>query len=325
MIKLIAAGTLAGLVAGILYVAAGSGSLVSLLLFYAAPLPLAIAGFAWFWPARTAALFSGGAVVAYVGDFTLAAIFTLSFSLPVAWFCNRILLSHKTAPGNGGPDRVWYPLGNVVASVSLVSAALAMAGIFAVSDSFEAYQAFVRGHFQSISDISDLQTDGVQIDIDGYNQFLDQLTYLLPVLLVSGWIMIMLLNLFGGAKIAALSGQFIRPWEDLGQVSLSKNFAFAMAPVFAGTFLAGFPGLLSLIALGALAIAHTVIGLAVIHVVTRGMAMRPVMLGVVYGSLLLLGAPALILGGLGLVEPWVRLRDRFGGGGNLPTPGNRTT
>jgi hypothetical protein len=325
MTKLIAAGLLAGLVAGILYVAAGSGSFVSLLLFYAAPLPLAIAGFVWFWPASIAALVSGGVVVAYVGDFTLAAIFTLSFSLPVAWFCNQILMSRETAPDNGGSDRVWYPLGNIVASVSLVSAALAMAGIFAVSGSFDAYQAFVREHFQSINEISDLQPDGVQIDIDGYNQFLDQLTYLLPVLLVSGWIMIMLLNLFGGAKIAALSGQFTRPWEDLGQITLSKNYAFAMVPVFAGTFLAGFSGLVSLIVLGALAIAHAVVGLAVVHVVTRGMVMRPAILGVVYGSLVLLGAPALILGGIGLVEPWVRLRDRFGGGGNLPTPGNRTT
>ncbi len=325
MTKLIAAGLLAGLVAGILYVAAGGGSFVSLLLFYAAPLPLAIAGFVWFWPASVAALVSGGVVVAYVGDVTLAVIFTLSFSLPVAWFCNRILLFRETAPDNSAPERVWYPLGHIVASVSLVSAALAIAGIFTVSDSFDAYQTFVREHFQGINDSSELQPDGVQIDIDAYNQFLDQLTYLLPVLLVSGWIMIMLLNLFGGAKIAALSGQFIRPWEDLGQITLSKNYAFAMVPVFAGTFLTGFPGLVSLIGLGALAIAHAVIGLAVVHVVTRGMAMRPAILGVVYGSLLLLGAPALILGGLGLAEPWIRLRDRFGGGGNLPTPGNRTT
>lgn len=325
MLKLIATGLLAGLVSGVLYVAAGSGSFLSLILFYAAPLPLAIAGFVWFWPASIAGIVSGGAVVAFIGDPTLAAIFTLSFSLPVAWFCNRVLLFREDANVGGDPVRTWYPLGNIVTSVALMSAVLVIVGIFTVSGSFDAYQAFVRDHFQTFNEIAELQTEGPQLDADVYNQFLDQLTYLLPVLLASGWIMIMLLNLYGGAKVASLSGQLVRPWEDLSKISLSKNYAFAMVPAFAGTFLAGFPGLISLIILGALAIAQAVVGLAVVHAVTRGTMIRPLLLGVVYGSLLLLGVPALILGALGLAEPWIRLRDRFGGKGNQPGPGNRTT
>ncbi len=321
MIKLVATGLLAGLVAGVLYVAAGNGSLLSLLLFYTAPLPLAIAGFVWYWPASIASIISGAIVVAFSADLRLAAVFTVSFTLPIAWFCHRILLFRETAGADGTQDRAWYPLGNVVASVGVMAALLVIVGILTISSNLEDYQIFVQSHFQSFSELSELQGDGPQLDAGMYENFLNYLSLLLPIVLAAGWIMIILINLYGGAKIASLSGQLTRPWDDLSAISLPQGYGIAMVPAILGTMLPGLIGLASLILLGTLAIAHAVIGLSILHSITRKFPGRPILLAIVYGGVMLLGFPLIILSVLGIVEPWARFRDRAGGGGSQSGPG----
>lgn len=318
MIRLIATGLLAGIVAGILYVAAGSGSFVSLALFYVAPLPLAIAGFVWRWPASIAAALAGAAAVMFAADVRLSVIFLITFAVPVGWFCRRALLFREVEGPTGKPEREWYPLGNIVAALAALASVLVIAGIYALAGGFENYEQFVRESFAGLADLARSQGQNFDVDPEAYREFTGQMVYLLPVMLSSGWIMIMLVNLYGGAKIAKLSNQLERPWEDLTRISLPNAAVLAFPFALAGTFLGGAIGLAALVVAGSLAVAHAVIGLCVIHALTNKLAARPVILTAIYGAIILLGFPALFVAGIGLVEPWARLREKAL---NQPPPG----
>jgi hypothetical protein len=59
-------------------------------------------------------------------------------------------------------------------------------------------------------------------------------------------------------------------------------------------------------------------GLAVIHVYSRGVSLRPLLLAAVYISILLLGWVAIIVAIVGLAEPLFNLRHRPGPGPQPP-------
>ena len=84
--------------------------------------------------------------------------------------------------------------------------------------------------------------------------------------------------------------------------------------VFAGALVASFmPGVIGLMATGlaaAMLFAYVLQGLAVIHVYSRGVPFRPLLLAVVYLGILFLGWLAILVAILGLAEPLVGLRAR---------------
>jgi hypothetical protein len=86
--------------------------------------------------------------------------------------------------------------------------------------------------------------------------------------------------------------------------------AALIAVALAGSFLPGLAGIVAGIFAVALLIAYGVLGLAVIHAITRGVSGRPVILGVVYALLVLQGWPILIFSLLGLIDTALDLRGR---------------
>jgi hypothetical protein len=84
--------------------------------------------------------------------------------------------------------------------------------------------------------------------------------------------------------------------------------------LFAGalvaSFLPGLPGLVATGFAGALLFAFVLQGLAVIHVYSRGLMFRSVLLVAVYLGILLLGWVAILIAILGIAEPMLHLRDR---------------
>ena len=93
------------------------------------------------------------------------------------------------------------------------------------------------------------------------------------------------------------------------------------AGALAASFLPGLPGLLATGLAGALLFAYVLQGLAVIHVYSRGMPMRVLLLATVYLGILLLGWVAILVAILGLAEPLLGLRQRASPGGRPPNSG----
>jgi hypothetical protein len=121
---------------------------------------------------------------------------------------------------------------------------------------------------------------------------------------------VLLINTWLAARIVKLSGQLRRPWPELPAISFPRLAPAVLAVALAGIFLPGLLGIVSDVFAAALIIAFAVLGLAVLHVVTRGIGGRTLVLAGVYTALIIFGWPAIILALLGLADTALDLRGR---------------
>ena len=85
----------------------------------------------------------------------------------------------------------------------------------------------------------------------------------------------------------------------------------ALAIAIALSFVGSLVGIIAGVFSASLLMAYGVLGFAVLHALTRGMASRIFLLGGVYMAVLVLGWPVLALCLLGLIEATIDLRARI--------------
>jgi hypothetical protein len=100
----------------------------------------------------------------------------------------------------------------------------------------------------------------------------------------------------------------------------------AFAAVLAFSFLSGMIALVATVFAATLFMAYAAIGLAVVHSITAGLAVRTFILGAVWALVLVLGWPLVLVAIIGLADAALGLRGRFTGRGAPPSqphlPGN---
>jgi hypothetical protein len=119
-----------------------------------------------------------------------------------------------------------------------------------------------------------------------------------------------LVNLWLAARVVSISGRLTRPWPDLAALSLPVSTAGLLSAAIAGAFLPDLLGILSGAFAASLLMAFAIVGLAVLHTITRGMGSRGVVLAGVYATTLILTWPLLAISILGLAETLLNIRGR---------------
>ena len=117
-------------------------------------------------------------------------------------------------------------------------------------------------------------------------------------------------NLWLAARIVKISGRLRRPWPDLANLTLPAASSGLLAAAIAGSFLPDLFGILSGAFAASLLMAFAMLGLAVLHAITRGSSSRAVVLAAVYAATIVLGWPLLALSLLGLAEAAFNIRNR---------------
>ncbi len=109
------------------------------------------------------------------------------------------------------------------------------------------------------------------------------------------------------------SAQLERPWPDLGTLTYPPAAPFVLAAATFASLLGGWPGMAASAFSGTFMFAYVLLGLAVIHFLSRGSNWRPFVLWGLYTSLLFFATwLALPLAILGLAEQFLHLRARAG-------------
>ena len=314
-----------GLVSAALFASAATATALAGVLFYLAPLPICLAGLGWGTMAALVSALVGTLVIALSLGAPTAAIFALSIALPMALLTYLVLLSRSDGkPPNGGATALeWYPPGRLVAWAALIAGFLAGILVLILGYDQDSYRESIRQMLEH-SALKELDTDGTLFTEENIANLSTLIARALPAAFAIVWITIALFNLWLAGRIVDASGRALRPWPDLHALELPNFLVLLFAGALALSFIPGLPGLLATGLAGALLFAYVLQGLAVIHVYSKGMTARGLLLTTVYLGILLLGWVAILVAILGLAEPMLGIRQRPGPTGQPPT-GSGTT
>ena len=309
----------AGLVSAALFASAAASPSLAVILFYLAPLPLCLAGLGW---GRSAALVSAltstAIIVLSLGP-AAAMIFALVFAAPIAFLVHLVLMSRPlaTPQGKTAASIEWYPPGRLVGWAAVIAGVLA--GLFALLVGYDQ-----ESYRQSITDVlsspalKELDPDGKLFTPETVKNLTVVIAKALPGMLAVTWLTIVLFNLWLAGFIVDASGRALRPWPSLQDLELPTVFVAVFAVAILVSFIPGLIGLLATGLAAALLLAYVLQGLAVIHVYSRGVPFRGLLLTAVYLGILLLGWVAILVAILGLGEPLFGLRARSARSGQPP-------
>jgi hypothetical protein len=133
-------------------------------------------------------------------------------------------------------------------------------------------------------------------------------------------VVMLTLNLWLAAKIAATSGRLQRPWPDLKSTTLPTITIAALAAAVALCFSGGLVAIVAQIVAAGLSIAYAMTGFAVLHTLTLAMKSRALWLGCVYAIVAGFAWALLAIALLGLADAVFGLRRRYLRGRPPPLP-----
>ncbi|MDR3484663.1 MAG: DUF2232 domain-containing protein [Bradyrhizobium sp.] len=322
MIAIVLIAMAAGCAAALMFASIISGALISLLLFYLAPLPLMVAAIGWGPLSATI-----GGIAAAIG---LGAIFGLPYciafvvtvALPAWWLGHLTLLGRPLTggipPGNGAsqvaPDLEWYPVGRILLWIIGFAALTTMAALLTLGSDADAITGALRRGLLRIIGSSDVASTGET------EQWIEALVAIAPAAAAIVAMMTLTLNLWLAAKITATSGRLQRPWPDLKNTALPPITLVLLFVAIALCFVGGLLAILALIVAAALIMAYALTGFAVLHTLTLALKNRSLWLSCAYAVVIVFSWPVLVIAALGLADAVFGFRQRYLQGRPPPVP-----
>jgi hypothetical protein len=316
----------AGLASSALFASAWSGTALGVLvLFLLSPLPVAIAGLGWGWASGAVAAAAGTVILGVAGGPPSGLIYLLALGAPSAVFAYYAQLNRSVtfeASDNSLQTGVeWYPLGRLVGWACVWGGVLAALSMFSIGSDVAA----IRGALQDVLEKTLFQdvtlTAGRALTAEEKTAFAAMMTQIYPWAIATLWLAIAMLNWWAAAHVTARSGRLSQPWPDLAGLRLPPQVPLAFGlSLLALLFTSGMAMLVASGFAGAFMFGLMLVGLGLLHRITRGTAARPFLLGIVYTALVVMPFTSLIVALIGLGEPYIRHRMPPAGPAPPPDP-----
>jgi hypothetical protein len=312
MITIVLIALAAGSASALMFASTISGALISLLLFYLAPLPLMMAALGWGPLCATIGGIAAACGLGAIFGLPYCIAFVLTVALPAWWLGHLALLGRPVATaasaGNGAapvaPVMEWYPVGRILLWTAGFATLTTMAALLMLgTDAAIIKDAMRRGLLRIIG-----ARDSATADIE---PFIDALVTIAPPAAAIVAMMTLTLNLWLAAKITATSGRLHRPWPDIKSAALPPMTLAALSLAMALCFTGGLLAILGQVVSAALMMAYALTGFAVLHTLTLAMKSRALWLSGTYAVVLVFGWPVLAMVGLGLADAVFGFRQRY--------------
>jgi len=311
----------AGSASALMFASIISGALISLLLFYLAPLPLMVAALGW---GPIAATIGGIAAASGLGamfGLPYCIAFVLTVALP-AWWLGHLALLGRPLPnagsGNGAapapPALEWYPVGRILLWIAGFAALTTIAAMLTLGTDAETITGSLRRGLLRILGPHNAAASG---DVE---RWVDALVIIAPAAATIVAMMTLTLNLWLAAKITKTSGRLHRPWPDLKSAELPQMTLVALSVALAFCFIGGIVALFAQVVSTALMMAYAVTGFAVLHTLTLALKSRAIWLSCTYAIVVVFGWPVLAMVALGLADAIFGFRARYLRGKPPPLP-----
>ena len=306
-------GIVAGLAAALLFASVATNSPLTVLLFYAAPLPILIAGLGWRHWAAPVATVIGAVVLGFVFDFRFVFAFVVGVGVPAWAIAYLALLARQDGAGNVE----WFPLGHIVFWSALIGAGGLSIGILTVGGSSGGYTASLRMALEQVLRTQTGIPAGAPItlpNISDVDAVIDAMVAALPLVAAVLSMFMLLLNLWGAALVARRSGRLTRPWPSFLNVRMPSVALPALAGAFVIAMFGDLLGLLARLFATTLTMAYGLAGLSTMHAVSRGISGRTTILAAIYAAIVLFsGWPFVLASMVGVADSLFDLRRRFRG------------
>ncbi|MCP3368968.1 DUF2232 domain-containing protein [Bradyrhizobium cajani] len=304
---------IAGTASALMFASIISGALISLVLFYLAPLPLMVAAIGW--GPLCASL---GGIAAAIGLGALFGLpyciaFAVTVALPAWWLGHLVLLSRQV--GRVAPDASaaepadieleWYPVGRILLWIAGFATLTTIAALLTLGTDADTITGTLRRGLMRLIRAADPQTSGEA------DQFVDALVRIAPAAATIAAMMTLTLNLWLSAKVTATSGRLRRPWPDLMTAELPPMTLVALCVALAFCFTGGLLAIVAQITTAALMMGYAVTGFAVLHTLTLALKSRAFWLGSAYAVVVVFGWPVIAMVILGLADAVFGFRERF--------------
>jgi hypothetical protein len=316
--QILGIGAGAGFVSALLFAVITTANPLAILLYLVAPMPVLLAAMGWNHRAGIAAVVAGAGTLALAFTPAVGLVYAASIAVPAWWFAYLALLA-RTAP-DGTVE--WYPLGRLLVWIAGVSAALTLLGALMIGGD---YATFVKAFERAVVLIEQINPNTFEgVAPDTRNRQVQELAQLVaavaPPLSAALSVGTGVLLIWAAARIVAASGRLPRPWPAISDVELPGAALAGLGVALAGSvFLSEFAGLLFRSTAAALLMAFCLQGLAVMHVLTRGVSGRGGMLAAAYLTFFILpGWPAVLYALVGLSDTLFGWRARRRGTPPVP-------
>ncbi|WP_353187164.1 hypothetical protein [Bosea sp. (in: a-proteobacteria)] len=307
----------AGLVAALLFSVVITGSLLSALLYSAAPLPIFIASLGWNHRSGLFATVAGALAVAVALAPTGGIAFALIIGLPAWWIAYLALLARTDAQG----AVEWYPLGNLMVWIAATAALATVGSALVMTTDYETYRSVIARMIESLlNEMVRGRLISLPADLE-VGELAHSLAPAVPLGIGASFVTTITANLWLAARAVKVSGRLPRPWPFIPATALPRKALLLLLLAAALASLGGFLGLAATAFAGALLAAFMFSGLCLLHDISRGRPWRAPMLISVYVALVVMQAvltPLLAL--IGLADSLFGLRRRAA----LPPPPSRT-
>ena len=223
-----------------------------------------------------------------------------------AWWLGYLALLARRLRTAAAAALEWYPVGRLVLWAAIIGTLIVAAAIPNFGTDQESLQAGLRKTYERI-----LQRPRRVIDV---------LVIAVPPAAAVFSTITNLFNLWLAARIVKVSGRLTRPWPDLSALTLARvRAAGLLAAAIAGSFLPDLARHPLGRAGASLLMAFAILGFAVLHAITRGMASRSVLLAGTYAAAIVFGWPILAMSMLGLADTVFNIRGRVASKRGPPT------
>lgn len=300
----------AGCASALMFASIISGALISLLLFYLAPLPLMVACLGWGPLGATIGGIVAGTGLGAIFGLPYCLAFVLTIALPAWWLGHLALLGRPVSAATNGSAAVapvieWYPVGRILLWIAGFAALTTIAALLTLgTDSASILGSLKRGLLRIMGPRDTAPSNDIE-------PLVDALVTIAPAAAAIVAIMTLTLNLWLAARITATSGRLRRPWPDLRTAALPPMTLVALSLALALSFTSGLLAIASQIVSAALLMAYALIGFAALHTLTLGLKNRAIWLSGIYAVVTVFGWPVLAMVCLGLADAVFGLRQSF--------------
>jgi hypothetical protein len=264
------------------------GNGLAFLLFYLTPLPIILIGIHYNWRYSLISSLITFFLI-FLFNKNLALFFCISIAIPSIYLSYLTMLSKKF-----NETIEWYPVSLIFSKIIIISSILCIFGVFYFGTDINTFQANIE---ITLDNMLELRPD-MQNNLNN-----NSITYLIKIVAPIIWI---------ASKILDYSKQLKRPWPTLRLLNLPPYYIYAYIILLIGAILSS--GIFQIIFISltaALTFAYTIIGLSVIHTITIGISIRPLILAAMYTLIMFFLIVIIPIAIIGILDFNFKIRNKY--------------